>query len=279
MNFLRRHENTRNTALEDFQTYFLSLFLREYFWVFFFDYLLFLSSNNDLEFSKCNFCSISCFKIQIKKNSSNQQVNKFLKNSDPMISFDVYSIIHERKNAFGKWNGRGKNIAEKIVHWYVKSQFLSPTQYKTQTFLPFRIFLSSSLFCCAKEGSIDDHVAVNSCYISYSLWTSTMEESFPLLRKFLVSYLASIDAVFIHRCSLTPISNTTRLCVTRYEKILIWACIWESMYPISVYSVWIIYAYETSNTRNFHEEFMEFFRIIVHTEGWRDGECEGKKDM
>lgn len=96
-----------------------------------------------------------------------------------------------------------------------------------------------------------------------------MEESFPLLRKFLVSYLAFIDAVFIHRCSLTPISNTTRLCVTRYEKILIWAYIWESMYPISVYSVWIIYAYETSNTRNFHEEFMEFFRIIVHTEGWR----------
>lgn len=78
-----------------------------------------------------------------------------------------------------------------------------------------------------------------------------MEESFPLLRKFLVSYLAFIDAVFIHRCSLTPISNTTRLCVTRYEKFLIWAYLRVDVYPISVYSVWIIYAYETSNTRNF----------------------------
>lgn len=115
--------------------------------------IYFLSSNNDLEFSKCNFCSISCFKIQIKKNSSTQQVNKFLKNSDPMISFDVYSIIHERKNAFGKWNGRGKNNAEKIVHWYVKSQFLSPTQYKTQTFLPFWIFLSS-FFVVLRKGQL-----------------------------------------------------------------------------------------------------------------------------
>lgn len=161
----------------------------------------------------------------------------------------------------------------------LKVNFCLQLNIKLRLFSLFEYFFLLLFFCCAKEGSIDDHVAVNSCYISYSLWTSTMEESFPLLRKFLVSYLASIDAVFIHRCSLTPISNTTRLCVTRYEKILIWACIWESMYPISVYSVWIIYAYETSNTRNFHEEFMEFFRIIVHTEGWRDGECEGKKDM
>lgn len=115
------------------------------------------------------------------------------------------------------------NNAEKNIHWYVKSQFLSPTQYKAQIFLPSRIFF----FVVLRKGQLMIKCGLNFCYISYSLWTTvTKEETFLLLRKFLVSYLTSIYALFTHRCSLTPSQLRPG-----------YGIFCQHMYPLSVYSV------------------------------------------